>query len=58
MKFKLPFQDEAQEASNTATQVAKMVTKIPAVNKWAVSGTPIKNSFSDLKVFLFFLFNS
>lgn len=42
--------DESQEVRTSGTKVAKMAAKIPSIHRWAISGTPIKNAFSDIKV--------
>eukprot|EP01125_Pyxidicula_operculata_P021794 TRINITY_DN8647_c0_g1_i1.p1 TRINITY_DN8647_c0_g1~~TRINITY_DN8647_c0_g1_i1.p1 ORF type:complete len:1057 (+),score=201.79 TRINITY_DN8647_c0_g1_i1:390-3173(+) len=47
--------DEAQEVKGKTTQIAKMVNEIPALFRWAISGTPVKTSFDDLKGVLVFL---
>lgn len=48
VKFKYCFIDEAQYIKNPSTMNAKSVKKISAEHKFAVTGTPIENSLSEL----------
>ncbi|XP_075238395.1 E3 ubiquitin-protein ligase SHPRH [Lycorma delicatula] len=47
--------DEAQMVECTTTKVATMVRNLKSVNKWAVCGTPIQKSASDLYGLISFL---
>lgn len=46
--FHTVFFDEAQAFKNPATQTAKAVKKIQAVNRFALTGTPVENSLEEL----------
>jgi SNF2 family DNA or RNA helicase len=47
--------DEAQMFSQGASNAGKLLRHLEAVNRWAVSGTPIRKDFSDLRGLLLFL---
>jgi len=47
--------DEAQMFSQGASNAGKLLKNLRSVNKWAVSGTPIRKDFTDLKGLLLFL---
>lgn len=47
--------DEAQMFSQGASNAGKLLKGLNAVNRWAVSGTPVRKDFSDLKGLLMFL---
>jgi len=46
--FHTVFFDEAQAFKNPATQTAKAVKKIQAINRFALTGTPVENSLEEL----------
>lgn len=48
IEFKYCFLDEAQYIKNKASILAKTVKKIKAKNRFALTGTPIENSLSEL----------
>ncbi|EPX73194.1 ATP-dependent DNA helicase [Schizosaccharomyces octosporus yFS286] len=45
--------DEAQMVETSQSNVAQMIYRIPRVNCWAVSGTPVRNDVDDLFGLLF-----
>lgn len=47
--------DEAQMVEGHATKAAEMVSRLTAVHRWAVTGTPIQKSFQDLYGLVMFL---
>lgn len=40
--------DEAQMVQSGVTSAAQLVAELPAVHRWAITGTPIDKSFNDL----------
>lgn len=57
--FRLPYGriilDEAHRIANSDTAIFRSVCAIPATIHWAMTGTPIVNSWNDLKSILVFL---
>ena len=47
--------DEAQMIECTTTKTAEMALRLAAVNRWAVTGTPIEKSLNDIQGLLMFL---
>lgn len=47
-RFQYCIVDEAQYIKNLTTQVSRAVKRIPAVHRFALTGTPIENRLSDL----------
>jgi hypothetical protein len=47
--------DEAQMVDSSTSQPAAMAARLPAVNRWCVTGTPFSRGVSDLHGLLFFL---
>lgn len=47
--------DEAQMFSQGASNAGKLLRDLLSVNRWAVSGTPVRKDFSDLRGLLLFL---
>ncbi|BCB03627.1 DEAD/DEAH box helicase [Bacillus sp. KH172YL63] len=47
-KFHTVFYDEAQAFKNPVTQTARAVKKIDAVNRFALTGTPLENSLEEI----------
>ncbi|XP_005186458.2 E3 ubiquitin-protein ligase SHPRH [Musca domestica] len=47
--------DEAQMVESNASHVASLVRMLPAINHWAVTGTPIQKSLNDLQPLLDFV---
>ncbi|XP_055700948.1 E3 ubiquitin-protein ligase SHPRH [Phlebotomus papatasi] len=47
--------DEAQMVESTTAQCARMVKTLPAVHRWAVTGTPIEKHISNLFGLIYFL---
>ncbi|MEI2663036.1 DEAD/DEAH box helicase [Rossellomorea sp. LJF3] len=47
-KFHTVFFDEAQAFKNPLTQTARSVKKIEAINRFALTGTPVENSLEEL----------
>lgn len=47
--------DEAQMVELPTNQCARMVNSLPAINRWAVTGTPIERNISTLYGLLYFL---
>ncbi len=48
IKWKRVVLDEAHTIKNPATEAAKACCLIDAVNRWALTGTPIQNSLTDM----------
>lgn len=47
--------DEAQMVESTVSKAAEMVRRLPAVHRWAVTGTPISRGLNDIYGLLMFL---
>ncbi|KAH8302155.1 hypothetical protein KR044_003310, partial [Drosophila immigrans] len=47
--------DEAQMVESTTSLAAEMVSQLPAVHRWAVTGTPIQKTIDDLAPLLKFV---
>ncbi|EDW69640.2 E3 ubiquitin-protein ligase SHPRH [Drosophila virilis] len=47
--------DEAQMVESSTSLVAEMVRELPAINRWAVTGTPIQRTIDDLAPLLKFI---
>ncbi|WPH03824.1 Hypothetical protein R9X50_00670700 [Acrodontium crateriforme] len=47
--------DEAQLVENGVTTAARVASRLPRANSWAVSGTPLKKNIEDLHGLLIFL---
>ncbi|GJN91484.1 hypothetical protein Rhopal_004507-T1 [Rhodotorula paludigena] len=48
MSFYRVILDEAQNIRNRATKISRAVTRVDSLFRWALTGTPITNSLSDL----------
>ncbi len=55
IKWKRVVLDEAHTIKNPATEAAKACCLIDAVNRWALTGTPIQNSLTDMYSIVKFL---
>ena len=47
--------DEAQMFSQGASNAGKLLRNLRSINRWAVSGTPVRRDFADLRGLLLFL---
>lgn len=47
--------DEAQMFSQGASNAGKLLRNLQSINRWAVSGTPVRKDFADLRGLLLFL---
>ncbi|MDB4533432.1 DEAD/DEAH box helicase [Vicingaceae bacterium] len=48
LEFDLVVLDEAQRIKNTQSTISKVVRSIPRTRSWALTGTPVENSTSDI----------